>query len=469
MDKEISDTMYLLGKPNLVLKEELNKDNIMSYPKIDIKYIDTYGPEKTIKDVLNRFDIDWIELYMDSLTSSEDFGFDRARLIKLLKETILQLHVKQYRDKLTPIITYYGDEYLSQERKKIAAYSDESYIPAYTIGDIMTANTVAAEQYTEIFKHFVWQMKRKALDLKVNYHLVPILTGEQGVGKSTLLDKMFLQSGVMHPYFYQEKTQMSDLNDDAKKFTLYNKLFCGFEEFKFSNNEQEKIKALVTSDTDMLRRPYAVTSQTVKVYTSFMATSNKMAEELISDQTGARRFYSVKIDRSKDEFQQMINGFDFAAFFRSIDPFCDGFYTGQTNISKRISFIDFLAEDILKELYLQSMEENNFTFKNNAVQVTIKDNQLRVRATDITGHYEHFCKNNNFKYGKPSTRKELIENIFEKISVDVNIREQLKAMNIINIEYKQVKMNKVVSQCYVFTFDDSPLKLWDLEEYANEI
>jgi len=436
-DDEIKNMFYLVKKKEDDIDDgtlELSKENIESLVKLTNKDILNLGRSVSafLEDEIKRFNISWLELYIGSECNA------RSELITLFKNYYLDLGNKTMRHHFQPWIDYNAREMLAKERKKFAEFDDVPYEPEFSIGDIVTSNLEKAKEYTEIFKHFVWQMKRKALDLKVSYHLVPIMTSEQGYGKSTMFEKMFLESGVMHSIFYQEKLDVKDLNDSAKKFAVFNKLFCQFDEFKMNNEQQEQVKSLITTKKEVIRLPYGIAPLEAINYVSFIATSNKEAEKIISDSTGARRFYSMAIERSVADFRYHINNFDFKAFIRSINPYNEeGFYNGVSNIGKRNSFVDFLKEGILEELFLVGTPKHipsTMDLKNMPI-VQLKNNIYRIDGKDLIKHYYEFVRIKNHLYGKPLSKKELQE-LTETVLKDDDLRLQLKSVGILDIKYK---------------------------------
>jgi hypothetical protein len=240
-------------------------------------------------------------------------------------------------------------------------------------------------------------------------------------------------------------------------------LFACFDEFKFQNSESERLKSIISGDTEMLRLPYSKDVQTVPIYTSFFATTNKKGNEVVTDETGARRFYSLYVDRDKETFRQMVNSFDYRSFIFSIDPACDGFYFGKSNIRKRISFIDFLKSEVLQDLILD-YHNNLYRTGDTPLEVEVSDNELRIDKANFTKRYKEFCSDSNWMYGKQMTYSKIQEDVLDKIGKDQDVTQQLSELNITDIKVCQARINGHSKKALLFTFTDSPLKIMNFDD-----
>ncbi len=114
-----------------------------------------------------------------------------------------------------------------------------------------------------------------------------ILEGKQGIGKSTALK---ILAG--------EDWFLDSLNDIHNKDTLMGtrgKLIVEIPELaSFKKSENEAMKAFVSRQSDVYRKPYGAKTGTFPRYFVLAATTNELDEGYLKDETGNRRYWPVK-------------------------------------------------------------------------------------------------------------------------------------------------------------------------------
>lgn len=164
-----------------------------------------------------------------------------------------------------------------------------------------------------IMKHFLWQVKRKAADLPVVYHICPIFFGKQGGGKTTAIEKLLSPIKDLTLSFSPDEA-----TDNRVKAAFGKNLVCFFDEMaNMARVEMEELKKLITAETLTYRPMHTNKSAVAQQKCSFIGGSNKSMAELIYDPTGMRRFYEfVCMDKANFE---AINSVDYSAVFAGID------------------------------------------------------------------------------------------------------------------------------------------------------
>lgn len=124
-------------------------------------------------------------------------------------------------------------------------------------------------------------------------HTVLVLSGKQGVGKSTWLNKLL--PNALKQYIY------SGTLDPSSKDSLIHlgeTMFINMDELDNLNKaEQGDLKSLISKDKIRVRRPYGRHSENINRRASFMGSINDL--EFLTDTTGNRRFLcftAIKID-----------------------------------------------------------------------------------------------------------------------------------------------------------------------------
>lgn len=148
------------------------------------------------------------------------------------------------------------------------------------------------------FYHFCWQVKRKLHDLKVTYHMMPILTGVQGSGKSTALKHFCSPFGE----FVLSGAGLDSLSDAKSYQSLSDYLiFFSDELMKMEKADMNSLKAMITADTVKGRIMYTQETGEYVQRCTFIGTSNDIHSDLVKDTTGLRRFFFMKSPAAVDK------------------------------------------------------------------------------------------------------------------------------------------------------------------------
>lgn len=161
-------------------------------------------------------------------------------------------------------------------------------------------------------KHFIYQVKRKMRNLPVNDHMMVVLLGPQGVGKSTFMKDFLapLDELVVNSDFRQ-------ISDD-RNIDLWDHYVVKTDEMGWaSRSDIDVIKNLITAENMNRRIMRSNNSVPVKQNATFMGASNRELNQLVRDETGARRFIGIRI-KANPQWNRMAK-IDFKSLWRSID------------------------------------------------------------------------------------------------------------------------------------------------------
>lgn len=169
------------------------------------------------------------------------------------------------------------------------------------------------EEDESAFRHFLWQVKRKALDLPVEHHLMPIITGDSGAGKSRAINQL------LKPL--QDLTCVSSLSifNDSREFGLFHKNLVIFmdEMEKAERVDVSALKRVISSDIVQQRVMRTNIHHSGWNISTLIGTSNHPMQSLVKDPTSIRRFYSLECKPLAD--WDVINSIDYLNLWRSID------------------------------------------------------------------------------------------------------------------------------------------------------
>lgn len=163
-----------------------------------------------------------------------------------------------------------------------------------------------------ILEHFIWQVKRKLFGKKVTDHMMPVLLGNQGIGKSTLIQM------ISAPV--KDFTASTDFKaiTDARSITLWDNLILIFDEMGNSTNANiEDIKRRITEDTFSQRIMHTNINSMIVNNATFFGSTNRDLSRLIVDDTGMRRFYQIDC---KDKFDwEVMSTVSFDLLWKSVN------------------------------------------------------------------------------------------------------------------------------------------------------
>lgn len=141
-----------------------------------------------------------------------------------------------------------------------------------------------------VLLHFIWQAKRKLFGLTVTNHLMPILVGRQGGGKTTAIKKLLSPLGDLVGF----PGDLQFLADERQTFRLVRQYAMFFDEMgKADTMASEILKNRITSEAVEYRILGANKMQTGPNNSTFIGAANKQLKDIIFDPTGMRRFYQV--------------------------------------------------------------------------------------------------------------------------------------------------------------------------------
>lgn len=163
-----------------------------------------------------------------------------------------------------------------------------------------------------VIKKFMWQVKRKARGMPVTNHLMPVLTGAQGKGKTEFVKAMTTP--------LRDLMRSVDFNmlTDGKTTDIWSALILFIDEMGFfSKADVDQVKNIVTSEELSIRTMRQNHSAVIRNAATLIGCSNKSLEQLIRDDTGVRRFAELQWSNAPD--WDASNALDWALLWQSVD------------------------------------------------------------------------------------------------------------------------------------------------------
>ncbi|MCD1591824.1 virulence-associated E family protein [Qipengyuania citrea] len=163
-----------------------------------------------------------------------------------------------------------------------------------------------------VLKKFMWQVKRKARGMDVTNHLMPVLTGSQGKGKSTFVEHLIAPLGDL-----TRKVDFGLLSDGKTKDIWSASILFIDEMGFFSKADVDQVKNLITSNELSIRTMRTNRSDVVRNCATLIGCTNKSLGELVRDDTGVRRFAELRYSNDPDwAFMQTV---DWIMLWQSVD------------------------------------------------------------------------------------------------------------------------------------------------------
>lgn len=160
--------------------------------------------------------------------------------------------------------------------------------------------------------HFLWQIKRKIFGMPVRDHLMVIVYGGQGVGKSIAVERLL---SVISSYTLN--IEVTALNNPSGYRILGENYAAVFDELQGAKRaDVDALKRLTTATTTDSRTLHTQNNEKNLQNCAFIGTTNKPVNLNFFDTTGMRRFYELK---STFTDRKTLNSIDYLALWQGID------------------------------------------------------------------------------------------------------------------------------------------------------
>jgi hypothetical protein len=167
------------------------------------------------------------------------------------------------------------------------------------------------------FNKFIWQVKRKIGGLPIYNHLMPVILGSQGAGKSTLVLKLLAPIEELWG-----NTDFRQITDD-RNISIWRNFVLFMDEMGWAKrSDMDTVKNVLTAKFLTRRVMRTNVTQEVAQNVTFIGTANAVGiGELIRDTTGTRRFVSLEMIDRPD--WTVINSINWGEVWQSVDHEAD--------------------------------------------------------------------------------------------------------------------------------------------------
>ncbi len=206
----------------------------------------------------------------------------------------------------------------------------------------------------QVFRKWLVASITRIYEPGAKFDWIPILEGNQGVGKSTFGAILFGQG-----YF---SDWLPDLSDKDAALQLQGKRCVEFGELhSLRRTELEAAKAFITRQIDNVRPPYGRRSVETPRQTVFFGTTDK--ETYLKDEAGNRRFNPVRVGK-----------LDFGALASERDQlWAEALFIYQNKLESSL-YLEGTAATFAKVIQDSKMVEDESTFMVEAIQKCMTEN-----------------------------------------------------------------------------------------------
>lgn len=239
--------------------------------ELDINYSYAYESMKTVKGEIYRSDEFIRRLFLDANAARYFFSVQA-----------IEFAVEEWKrhEKIKVLVrlrerVQYDCQYTDKEIKKLLK--------------AVTGKEVDKKDLA-VIKQWIWTGKRKLFGLPVKYHIMPVIVGKQGSGKTTFITRL------LNPVKDISSLALSfEAFSDERQTPIMNKNYFGFldELAKANSVAVELIKKGITSETVEWREMRQTGRVVALNNMTFIGASNISVAEVFLDQTGNRRFWEI--------------------------------------------------------------------------------------------------------------------------------------------------------------------------------
>lgn len=174
---------------------------------------------------------------------------------------------------------------------------------------------VAREIQVAVIQKFIWQVKRRMAGLPVFDHMMPVIYGLQGKGKSKFVEALTAPLG--HLVSAGDFQRLGDIREVAM-FEAYVVVLDEMQ--KATHADVERVKNVITRDTFSYRPMHSNSNVTKHQNATFIGTSNRTLDQMIHDATGNRRFFQIDWSKTAGPKEwEALNALCIEDMWRSVD------------------------------------------------------------------------------------------------------------------------------------------------------
>ncbi len=241
---------------------------------------------------------DMVRVSIQLLNDELGFGFSE-RMINYAFTKWLNDNFISRRDRLRENVQYDGDNRMDAWAKLAATCFKPDDPVEYSVA---------------VLRKFVWQVKRKMVGMAVSDHIMPIISGNQGTGKTEFLERLVspIKENVSFP-------NLKEITDSRNR-QLWRRWVLVVDEMEgYEKADVDALKNVITKKIVSGRVMCTGDDFNERNDACLIGNSNKGLDELVKDATGMRRFIQLNWGDLEEAGWAVINSTDFPSLWCSVD------------------------------------------------------------------------------------------------------------------------------------------------------
>lgn len=334
-------------------------------------------PKIWLLERLRSHDLDY-DYKTDALKKGE-VVVEEGLAMALLRLDARKLDVEEIRSYIRDALVVYrherANENLKELAKKLTYNSSEIDLVAVWVKAVCGSES---KLDAAIIKHFIWQVKRKLLGLSVENHIMPVVYGRSGIGKSVAVTKLIepLKSAVL-------RTDMSIFSDQFSRRAFSRNFVVFFDELQGSDKADiNAMKQIITANVVEWRAMRSEKVMSAPQSSTFIGCSNDPVRERIQDTTSSRRFWQINCSDVVD--WNVINSIDYLALWRSIDENANSPIFECLNEVRNVQESEIRVKDIVEQWVEECCEIVDFDTSS-------------LTTTELYDSFKDFCVWQSYK------------------------------------------------------------------------
>lgn len=308
-----------------------------------------------------------------------DSVIEESLAVSFLRLDARAMDIEEIRSYIRDALAVYRHERSQIELNDLATSLTYSASEADLVGAWVSAVCGKASNFDVIvMKHFIWQVKRKLAGLPVDNHLMPILFGRSGAGKSVAVSRLIepLLSVAL-------QTDMSIFSDQFSRRAFSRNFLVFFDELQGSDSaDVNAMKQIITAHVVEWRAMRSERVMSAPQNSTFIGCSNDPVRERIKDTTSSRRFWQINCADKID--WDAINQINYLALWQSVDERSDSPIKLQLSEIRKIQESEIRVKDIVEQWIEENCEVVSF-------------DESAMTTTDLYESFKEFCLLQNFK------------------------------------------------------------------------
>jgi len=294
------------------------KATLGTVPTTAAELIDTIVENQTVvHSVSSSFGLTWVSPITNACEPCDQANLSREA--HRINDTLLNNKIPQ--GNIERAVQYHLEAIREQEKKqRCDALLRPGEFDWTTFGaTFLEESRVPRHIQVAVLQKFFWQVKRRITGRPVTNHLMVVLYGAQGKGKTKAVEKMTEPLGML--VTSGDFQRLSDIREVA----MFQSFVVVLDEMqRASQADVDRVKNVVTRDRFDYKPLYSNANVNSVQNATFIGTSNRSLDQMIHDPTGNRRFF--QIDWSNDVGPDQwgyLNGLNMEEMWRSVDHLAD--------------------------------------------------------------------------------------------------------------------------------------------------